>query len=108
MVAVTQRAQTKLRNILDDNGQAEAAVRVCVIRGPHGCVHGWQLAVEPKKNADDMVVTSGGVQLLVQPDLIEALQGANIDYREDDAAIGFTIDAPQAAHVHEHGGGCCH
>ena len=108
MVSVTQRAQIKLRNILDDNGQAEAAVRVCVIRGPHGCVHGWQLAVEPKKNTDDLVINTGGVHLLVQPDLIEALQGASIDYREDDAAIGFTIEAPQAAPAHEHDDGRGH
>jgi len=109
MVSVTPRAQEKLREVLDSNGSPNASVRVGVIRGPHGCIHGWQLAVENEASARDTVVRVGAVHIVVQPDLVETLDGASIDYKEDATGIGFTIDAPNSPPpMHEHGGGCHH
>ena len=109
MVSVTPRAQEKLKEVLHSNGAPEASVRIAVVRGPHGCIHGWQLAIERDTNADDVVLGAGAVQIVVQPDLVEILSGASIDYLEDARNIGFTIDAPNTSSpAHEQGGGCCH
>lgn len=108
MVSVTTRAQDKLREVLDSSGLPDASVRVAVVRGPHGCVHGWKLAVALEE-LGDAVFQAGDVRILVEPELAEILDGASIDYREDAREIGFTIEAPNTpAPMHDHGGGCRH
>lgn len=109
MVEVTPRAQEKLKEVLDSNGSRGASVRVAVVRGPHGCVHGWTLVIESEQGVEDTVVQAGDVRILVEPDLVEILDGASIDYREDAMGIGFAIDAPNTPPpMHEQGGGCDH
>ena len=109
MVSVTPRAQEKLKEVLESNGLPEASVRVAVVRGPHGCVHGWRLAIESAEEPPDTVVQAGDVRILLDADLVEILDGASIDYREDDMGIGFTIEAPNTPPpMHEQGGGCYH
>ncbi|MBI4338256.1 MAG: iron-sulfur cluster assembly accessory protein [Chloroflexi bacterium] len=109
MLALTPKAQEKLHAVLDSNGLPNASVRIAAVLGPHGCVHGWKLALEDAPAPQDTVVQAGGVRLLVEPDLAEALEGALIDYREDGLGIGFTIEAPNTPPpMHQHGGGCHH
>lgn len=109
MVSVTSRAQEKLKEVLVSNGSPEVSVRIAVVRGPHGCVHGWRLAIEKAKAPEDTVVHAGNMRILVEPELMEILAGASIDYREDALGIGFTIEAPNTPPpMHEHDGDCCH
>ena len=109
MLTVTPRAQEKLREILESQGCPQAPVRLAVVRGPHGCIHGWELSLEGEEGPDDTVVEAGPVRILVEPDLVEMVRGACIDYREDSTVIGFTIDTPNAPPPgHGHGGGCGH
>ena len=109
MLSLTPRAQEKLQEVLHANDAHEASVRIDVVRGPHGCVHGWQLAIEQHAKEEDIVVESGPLHLVVQPDLVDTLSGASIDYQENAHNIGFTIDAPNASSPeHNKGGGCCH
>ena len=42
------------------------------------------------------MVEAGDVNVLVERDLVEILEGANVDYREDETGIGFVIDVPNA------------
>ncbi len=78
-----------------------------MVRGPHGCVHGWRLAIEGMKEPEDTVVRAGDVRILVEPDLVEILDGASIDYREDAMGIGFVIEAPNTPPPMHEQGGCC-
>jgi len=109
MISLTTEAQEKLSNIVDSQHSKEAGVRVSVVRGPHGCVHGWSLGLEEDQQPEDLIFTFGPLHLLVEPGLADALEGAKIDYREDATSIGFTIDAPNSqGHSHGDGdqGGC--
>lgn len=107
MVSLTPRAQEKLKDVLESSGTPQVAVRIGVVRGPHGCVHGWNLALEKAAGPGDTIVQAGAVRLLVEPELATILGGASIDYREDASGIGFTIDVPGAPPAeHEHDGGC--
>ena len=106
MISVTVPAQTKIHEV---SPAADAAVRLSVVRGPHGCVHGWNLSVAEQPGADDVVTTAGGVNVVVERELTPLVEGATIDYHEDSTGIGFTVDAPNAAQGHAHGqGGCGH
>lgn len=112
MVSVTTRAQEKMQQVLDSNGSPEALIRVAVIRGPHGCVHGWKLVIEGESAPGDTMVEAGDVRIVVEEELGDILDGASIDYREDGTAIGFTVHTPNApahghGHGHGHGGGGC-
>ena len=107
MISVTPKAQGKLKNVLDSNGSPKASVRIAAMLGPHGCVHGWRLAIENLVAPADTIVKAGSVRLLMESDLVEDLDGATIDYREDALGIGFTIEAPNTPPpMHEQGGGC--
>ena len=108
MIAITPAAQDKLTEILEAQVAADSQVRVSVVRGPHGCVHGWSLAVESDLRSNDVVLAVGSLQVVIDPDLTEALQGATIDYREDAAALGFIIDAPNSRGHGEHQDRHCH
>jgi len=104
MITVTNEAQDQLEDIIESQGAAPG-VRVSVVRGPHGCVHGWSLELEDDQRSEDVVFPFGGLQLLVEPELIDALEGAKIDYREDTTGIGFKIDVPNS--LSNGGGGGC-
>ncbi|GMQ93820.1 MAG: hypothetical protein BMS9Abin12_1300 [Acidimicrobiia bacterium] len=104
MITITNEAQDKLEDIIESQG-APPGVRVSVVRGPHGCVHGWSLELEDDQRSEDVVFPFGELQLLVEPELIDALEGAKIDYREDATGIGFKIDVP-GSQGNRGGGGC--
>ena len=107
MVSLSSRAQEKLRDVLESSGSPEASVRIGVVRGPHGCVHGWNLAIDQGAGPEDTVVEAGDVRLLVEPELVAILDGASVDYREDAMGIGFTIDVPNTPPPSQaHDGGC--
>ena len=53
---------------------------------------------------DDAVLDLHGVRFIIDPDTATSLEGASIDYTEDDLMRkGFTIEAPNAVAA---GGGC--
>ena len=104
MITITPEAQDKLNDIIASR-DAASGVRVSVVRGPHGCVHGWSLEIEDDRRADDVVVTFGELDLMIEPELIGTLEDAAIDYREDGSGIGFKIDVPTASGAGRHGGG---
>ncbi|MBI2872550.1 MAG: iron-sulfur cluster assembly accessory protein [Chloroflexi bacterium] len=109
MFSITLTAQEKLKEVLDSRGSPDAPVRVVAVHGPHGCIHGWKLAIEEAGEPQDTVVCAGDVCILVEPELVDILDGASIDYREDSLGIGFVIEVPNAPPpMHQHGGGCHH
>jgi len=105
MIEVTSAAQDKLSEILAGHPTADGRVRVSVVRGPHGCVHGWSLGIEHKARSEDVIYASGAVNVVVEPGLADELVGATIDYTEG-TAIGFTINTPphrdEENHAHCH------
>jgi iron-sulfur cluster assembly accessory protein len=113
LLEVTGDARRKLREVIERSGHAETLVRIAAVRGPHGCIHGWRLALEDEAGPEDTTFETGDVKVLVEAELTEPLEGAVVDYREDASQIGFTIQAPAAATGHGHGhghghGGCAH
>ncbi|GBE24223.1 iron-sulfur cluster insertion protein ErpA [bacterium BMS3Bbin02] len=103
MITVTTEARDKLQSIIDADALVGSAVRLSVVRGPHGCVHGWDLGFDDDLRPDDAVFTFGSIEVRVEPELVDALAGAKIDYRESGSSLGFSIDVPG---TRTRGGGC--
>ena len=101
MITVTDTATEKLREILDDEGQPEAALRVIVV--PQGGGAQYMLALEDGLADDDLLLHDMGVRVIADIDSAPLLDGAVIDYSEGLMRSGFVITNPNVETV---AGGC--
>ena len=101
MIVVTDTAAEKLKEILDEEGQPEAALRVIVV--PQGGGAQYMLALEEGLAEDDLLLHDGGVRVIADVDSAPLLEGAQIDYTEGLMRSGFVITNPNIAIS---GGGC--
>ncbi len=101
MITVTEAAADKLRGILDEEGQPEAALRVIVVPNGHGAQ--YMLALEDETAEDDLVLHDDGVRVITDMESAPLLEGAMIDYSEGLMRSGFVITNPNIAIT---GGGC--
>ena len=94
-VTITDKAAEKAIALLKDRGQENAALRVFVVGG--GC-SGYQygMAIAQEREEDDIVIERSGVTVLVDPESLPLMQGAEIDYVDDLMKSGFTIFNPNA------------
>ena len=96
LVTITARAADKARVLLSEKGLDEGALRVYVVGGGcSGYQYGTALAEAPE--ADDTLVESEGVRILVDAESTPLIGGAEIDYVEDLMKSGFTIYNPNAS-----------
>jgi iron-sulfur cluster assembly protein len=94
MVTLTQGAADKLKSLMAEKGREDLAVRVFIKAGGcSGFTYGMALD-EPK--ADDNVVESEGVRVVIDPMSARYLQGAEIDYVDSLMGSGFKIHNPNA------------
>ena len=101
MINISDTAADKLRGILDEEGQPEAALRVIVVPNGHGAQ--YMLALEDAPKDDDLLVHENGVRVIVDTDSAPLLEGAEIDYTDGLMRSGFVISNPNLAPT---GGGC--
>jgi iron-sulfur cluster assembly protein len=95
IVSITDKAAEKALAILKDKGAENAALRVFVVGG--GC-SGYQygMAIAHEREDDDIVIERAGVTVLVDPESVPLMRGAEIDYVDDLMKSGFTIFNPNA------------
>jgi iron-sulfur cluster assembly accessory protein len=101
MITVSDMAATKLKEILDEEGQPEGALRVIVV--PQGGGAQYMLALEEGLAEDDLLLHDVGVRVIADVDSAPLLDGAEIDYTESLMRSGFVITNPNIATV---AGGC--
>jgi iron-sulfur cluster assembly accessory protein len=101
MITVTDVAAEKLKAILEEEGQPEAALRVIVV--PNGGGAQYMLALEDNIAVDDLVVSQAGVRVIADVDSAPLLEGAEIDYSEGLMRSGFVINNPN---IQSTGGSC--
>lgn len=94
-ITVTEKAAEKAKELFEQKGLSNAALRVFVVGG--GC-SGYQygMAIAQEWDAEDSVVKSHGITLVVDPDSAPLLENAEIDYADDLMKAGFTIHNPNA------------
>lgn len=95
-LTVTPAAASIIKNLLEERGIPNHALRVFVTGG--GC-SGLQygMAFQEAGEAGDTVVSADGIRLLIDATSLMYLRGATIDYVDTLIGGGFRIDNPNAA-----------
>lgn len=95
MITITDSAQTRIQHILSEENNPLLRLRIFVQGGGcSGMQYGFTL--DESAEEDDFVIESGNVQVLVDSMSSQYLQGAEIDFREDDMGASFSIKNPNA------------
>lgn len=100
-ISVSPLAAEKLAEVLAEEGQPDAALRVIVVPNGHGAQ--YMLSLEDAVAEDDLVLHASGVRVVADADSAPLLDGASIDYSEGLMRSGFIIENPNIA---PSGGGC--
>lgn len=100
-ITVTDLAAEKLAEVLAEEGQPGAMLRVIVVPNGHGAQ--YMLSLEETLAEDDLVLYESGIRVIADEDSAPLLQGASIDYSEGLMRSGFVIENPNIAAT---GGGC--
>jgi len=95
MITITDAAVVKLRDILAEENNPSLRLRVFVQGG--GCSgFSYGFTLDDNQADDDWSLEVNGVQVLVDSMSGGYLQGAEIDYREDQYGSSFAIKNPNA------------
>jgi len=95
MITITDNAVAKIRDIIAEENNPELKLRVFVQGGGcSGMQYGFTL--DEIKNEDDWDLNYNGVQVLVDSMSGGYLQGAEVDYKEDQYGATFSIKNPTA------------
>jgi|SRR5687768_12532906 len=95
-IALSERAASEIKGLFEREGVQNAALRVFVAGGGcSGLQYGMQIADEIEEG--DVQLEQHGVRILVDSLSIQYVQGASVDFVEDDMGGGFKIDNPNAA-----------
>lgn len=94
-VELTPRAAQRVQQMMHEQGEGECKLRVFIAGG--GC-SGFQygFCFEEQTEEDDIVVSTGEVDVLVDPTSLAYLEGASIDYVDEVGGARFVINNPHA------------
>lgn len=95
VITITDLAAEKLAEVLAEEGQPEAALRVIVV--PNGSGAQYMLSLEDTLAEDDLVLYESGIRVIADEDSAPLLHGASIDYSEGLMRSGFVIENPNIA-----------
>jgi iron-sulfur cluster assembly accessory protein len=99
MITLTEMAAIKVKQLLEQEGRADIALRVAV--QPGGCSGlRYAMFLDDEVADGDVAEEQFGVKLVVDRMSIPYLNEAKIDFVDSLEQSGFTIDNPQAQ------GGC--
>jgi iron-sulfur cluster assembly accessory protein len=103
MINVTPLATEKLKEILVEEGNENASLRVILMPGPHGGAQ-YMLALENDPKVDDTIVHANGVSIVIDSDSAPMMEGAEIDFSDGLMKSGFVINNPN---IQQSGGCAC-
>jgi iron-sulfur cluster assembly accessory protein len=93
VINISPLAAEKLKEILVEQGEEGASLRIMLMPGANGGAQ-YMLALEQEAKADDTVVQTAGVSILIDPDSAPLMEGAEIDYMDGLMKSGFVINNP--------------
>ena len=95
MIALTDNAATKVKDLIAQEGDDALMLRVAV--RPGGCSgFSYEMFFDTDKAGDDLVADYSGVKVVVDPSSAQLLSGATLDYSDGLQGAGFAIDNPNA------------
>ena len=95
VIAVTDSAAAKIKELIDAEGDETLALRVAV--RPGGCSgFSYEMFFDSDVGDDDTKATFGQVEVVVDASSAMLLEGATLDYKDGLNQAGFAIDNPNA------------
>jgi len=95
MIALTENASTKVKELLEAEAQPDLFLRVAV--RPGGCSGlSYEMFFDSDRAADDVEASFGDVRVVVDTASSQYLEGASLDYKDGLQGAGFTINNPNA------------
>ena len=95
MIMLTDNAASKVNELITAEGEENLALRVAV--RPGGCSgFSYEMYFDTDRAADDITRDFGGVDVVVDPQSAQLLEGATLDYKDGLQDAGFSIDNPNA------------
>ena len=95
MITLTDTAASKVKELLDSEGNPELALRVAV--RPGGCSgFSYEMFFDGDVASDDEQAEFAGVRVIVDPSSAQLLSGATLDYKDGLQQAGFSINNPNA------------
>ena len=95
MITLTDTAATKVKDLIQAEGEPNLALRVAV--RPGGCSgFSYEMFFDSDVAEDDNLADYAGVRVVVDSSSAELLQGATLDYKDGLQGAGFAIENPNA------------
>lgn len=95
MITVTESAATKVKSLIEAEGDDALALRVAV--RPGGCSgYSYEMFFDGDIAADDVATEISGVRVVVDPASADLLKGAILDFKDGLQGAGFAIENPNA------------
>ncbi len=95
MITLTPTAPTKVKTLLEAEGEPGLALRVAV--RPGGCSgFSYEMFFDSDVASEDQTADFDGVRVVVDPSSASLLTGATLDYKDGLQQTGFAIDNPNA------------
>ena len=93
MIALTDAASTKVKELLDAEGNPQMFLRVAV--RPGGCSGmSYEMFFDSDIASDDIETEYGPVKVVVDPASSQYLSGATLDFKDGLQGAGFSINNP--------------
>jgi len=93
VILLTDTATTKVKQLLEQEGDDALALRVAV--RPGGCSgFSYEMFFDSEVAGDDLTVDYSGVRVIVDPSSAQLLTGATLDFKDGLQGAGFAIDSP--------------
>lgn len=95
MIALTDTAAAKVKDLIVQEGDEALALRVAV--RPGGCSgFSYEMFFDSDVADDDLTAEYDGVKVVVDPSSAQLLAGATLDYKDTLQEAGFAITNPNA------------
>ncbi|MGY4689086.1 iron-sulfur cluster insertion protein ErpA [Salibacterium sp. K-3] len=95
MITITESAAAQVKTMMEEEEDPNVKLRVGVKGG--GCSGlSYGLGFDTEVEESDHVLEQNGLEVLVDSDSADVLQGVVIDYKQNMMGGGFTIDNPNA------------
>lgn len=96
MITITEKAKSRIQQIKEGDGKADAFIRVSVTSG--GCSGlSYQLDFDTEMKADDQAFEDKGEKVVTDPRSLMYLFGTTLDFSEGLNGKGFFFDNPNAS-----------
>ena len=95
LVTLSDAAASKLRELTAEEANPQVGLRVYVYSG--GCSgYRYGMMLEDQPTAEDVTIQANGINVYVDRESTQYLEGSEIDYLDTLMGAGFTVNNPNA------------